>query len=64
MIMIVGGGGGVNAQLCLDALRRRDRQQTLRHARREARERRARPRDFALGVGEEALVLVKGDKSC
>lgn len=52
------------AQLCLDTLRRRHRQQTLRHAGRESCESCARPGDFTLGISEEALVLVEGDESC
>lgn len=53
----------MNVQLRLDTLRRRDRQQTLRHTRRESRQSCAWARDFTLCISKEALVLVEGDKS-
>lgn len=53
----------MDVQLCLDALRRRHREQRLSHARREARQRRAGPGHLPLRVGKEPLVLIEGDES-
>lgn len=58
-----GAQGEMDIQLRLDALGRRDSQQTLSNTGRETRQRRARARHLALRVGEQPLVLVEGDES-
>src|SRR4051794_17527183 len=70
------GGGGVSRGLAvwgeeevcvqsrLDALGWCDGQERLGHAGAEAGEDCAGTRHLAVGVGEEALVLVEGDESC
>lgn len=52
-----------DVQLCLDTFRRRNRQQTLRHACREPGQCRLWTRNFALSVGEELSILLERDKS-
>lgn len=52
-----------DVQLRLDALSRRDGQQTLSYTGREARHRRARAGHLAFRVGEQPLVLVERDES-
>lgn len=58
-----GGKGRLDVQRRLDALRRRHGQQRLRHSGAETREHSSRTGELAILVGEERLVLIKGDEA-